>query len=187
VKTTDALRRATYRLATDAEIAEAGPARTQTRGALLRIAALASVTVVVHGAAFVSLGAAVGVWSRRRSRAIAASVGLVLFVTVAWPFVFLNIFGDPQDPRWGLALASVLVAFDSLLFNRNGLAEIANATGSVVHWDVILILSAAITSGLAIRTVGRRARGRPPERLPDSRRRFPAASTLLGSESSSVR
>jgi hypothetical protein len=129
---------------------------------LLRIAALASVTVVVHGAAFVSLGAALGVWIRRRSRAIAASVGLVLFVTVAWPIVFLNIFGDPNDPRWGLALASVPVAFDSLLFDRNGPAEIANATGSVVYWDVILMLSAAVITGLAVRTLSRRSRRDPP-------------------------
>ena len=162
--TTDASGRATYRPATDAEIAEAGPAPTQTRGALLRLAALATVTVLVHGAAFVSLGAALGVWTRRRSRAIAASVGLVLFVTVAWPIVFLHIFGDPNDPRWGLALASVLPAFWSLLFGPywNYPAMIANATGSVVYWDVILILSAAVFSGLAIRTLSRRSRRDPP-------------------------
>jgi hypothetical protein len=90
------------------------------------------------------------------------SVGLVLYVTVAWPIVFLNIFGDPNDPWWGLALASVPVAFDSLLFNRNGPAEIANATGSVVYWDVILILSAALITGLAFRTLSRRSRREPP-------------------------
>jgi hypothetical protein len=164
VGTTDASGRVTYRLATDAEIAEAGPARpTQTRGALLRVAALATVTVLVHGAAFVSLGAALGVWTRRRSRAIAASVGLVLFVTVAWPIVWLNIFGDPNDPRWGLALASVLPAFWSLLFGPywNYPAMIANATGSVACWDVIVILAAAVISGLAIRTLGRRSRRDP--------------------------
>ena len=164
VTTTDASGRATYRLATDAEIAEAGPAPRPTRGALLQVAALATVTVLVHGAAFVSVGAALGVWIRRRSRAIAASVGLVLFVTVAWPFVFLNIFADPNDPRWGLALASVLPAFGSLLFSMSDPALLANASGWVVYWDVILILSAAAISGLAIRTVGRRSRrDRPAE------------------------
>jgi hypothetical protein len=164
VTTTDASGRATYRLATDAEIAEAGPAPTQTRGALLQVAALATVTVLVHGAAFVSLGAALGVWTRRRSRAIAASVGLVLFVTVAWPFVFLNIFGDPNDPGWGLALASVLPAYCSLLFYMSDPVLLANASAWVAYWDVILILSAAVISGLAIRTVGRRSRrDRPAE------------------------
>jgi hypothetical protein len=162
VMTTDGSGRATYRLATDAEIAEAGPAPTQTRGALLRIAALASVTVVVHGAAFVSLGAALGVWSRRRSRAVAATVGLVLVVTVAWPTVFLFIFGDPNDPRWGLALASVLWAYFCLLFHWGRPAVIAIATASVVYWDVILLLSAAVISGLAIRTLSRRSRRDPP-------------------------
>ncbi len=164
VTTIDASGRATYRLATDAEIAEAGPAPRQTRGALLQVAALATVTVLVHGAAFVSLGAALGVWTRRRSRAIAASVGLVFFVTVAWPFVFLNIFGDPSDPRWGLALASVLPAFASLLIYMSDPVLLANATGSVIYWDVILILSAAVILGLATRTVGRRSRrDRPAE------------------------
>jgi ABC-type transport system involved in multi-copper enzyme maturation permease subunit len=164
VTTTDASGRRTYHPATDAEIAEAGPAPTQTRGALLQFAALATVTVLAHGAAFVSLGAALGVWIRRRSRAIAASVGLVLFVTVAWPFVFLNIFGDPYDPRWGLALASVLLAFLSVLFGpyTERPEMLANATGSVVYWDVILMLSAAVFSGLAIRTLSRRSRREPP-------------------------
>jgi ABC-type transport system involved in multi-copper enzyme maturation permease subunit len=165
VTTTDASGRATHRLATDAEIAQAGPARpTQTRGALLRVVALATVTVLVHGAAFVSLGAAMGIWTRRRSQAIAASVGLVLFVTVAWPIVFLNVFGDPYDPRWGMALASVLVAFWSLLFGpyMNYPAQLENATGLVVYWDMILMLSAALISVLAIRTVGRRSRTDPP-------------------------
>ncbi len=165
VTTTDASGLATYRPATAAEIAGAGPARpTLTRGALLGVAALAMVTVLVHGAAFVSLGAALGVWTRRRSRAIAASVGLVLFVTVAWPFAFLNIFGDPNDPRWGLALASVLPAFCSLLFVPYWHREVllANAIGSVVYWDVILILSSAVISGLAIRTLSRRSRRYAP-------------------------
>jgi ABC-type transport system involved in multi-copper enzyme maturation permease subunit len=164
VTTTDASRRATHRLATDAEIAEAGPAPRQTRVALLQVAALATVTVLVHGAVFVSVGAALGVWIRRRSRAIAASVGLVLFVTVAWPFVVLNIFGDPNDPRWGLALASLLPAFGSLLFSMSDPVLLANAIAWVTCWDVILILSAAVISGLAIRTVGRRSRrDRPAE------------------------
>jgi ABC-type transport system involved in multi-copper enzyme maturation permease subunit len=170
VTTTDASGRVTFREATDAEIAEAGPAQpTITRGDLLQTAGLAIVTVVTHGAAFVSLGAALGVWIRRRSRAIAASVALVLFLAV------------------GLTLASVLPAFSSLLFWRRDPAAIAKASAAVACWDVILILSAAISSGLAIRTVGRRARGEPSEALPDGRGRLPAASTLLGSESSSVR
>jgi ABC-type transport system involved in multi-copper enzyme maturation permease subunit len=163
VTTTDASGRQTARLATDAEIAEAGPAPpTITRGALLQVAALATVTVLAHGAAFVSLGAALGVWIRRRSRAIAASVGLVLFVTVGWPILYLNIVGDPNYPRWGLALASVLPAFSGLLFDRSRPAVIANTSAWVACWDVILILSAAVISGLAIRTVGRRSQTDPP-------------------------
>jgi ABC-type transport system involved in multi-copper enzyme maturation permease subunit len=188
VTTTDASGRATFREATDAEIAEAGPApRSQTRGALLKIASLAIVTVLAHGAAFVSVGTALGVWIRRRSRAMAASVGVVLFVTAGWPIVYLLMIGDSDFPGWGLALASMLPAFSGLLFHRSRPAEIANTSEWVVHWDVILILSAAIIAGLAIRTLGRRSRGGPPEVLPDGRGRLPTASTLVGSESSSVR
>jgi hypothetical protein len=129
---------------------------------LLKIAGLAIVTVVAHGVAFVSLGAALGVWIRRRSRAIAASVGLVLFVMVGWPIVYLLIFGDPDYPRWGLALASVLPAFSGLLFHRDRSAMIADTSAWVACWDVMFILSAAVISGLAIGTVGRRARGDLP-------------------------
>ena len=154
---------AAWREATDAEIAEAGPASpTQTRGGLLQIAALAIVTVLVHGAAFVSLGAALGVWIRRRSRASAASAGLVLFGTAGWPIVYLNIFGDPDYPLRGLALASVLPAFGGLLFNRTRPHLIANTSAWVAYWDVILVLWASVISGLAIRTVGRRSRTAPP-------------------------
>jgi hypothetical protein len=163
VTTTDASGRVTSRIATNAEIAEAGPASPPpTRGALLEIAALASVTVLAHGAAYVSLGAALGVWIRRRGRAIAASVGLILFLTVGWPIAYLLIFDDPGYPQWGLALASVLPAYSGLLFDRNRPAVIANTSAWVAYWDVILILSAAVISALAIRTVGRRSREGPP-------------------------
>ncbi len=159
VNTTDASGHQTARLATDAEIAEAGPAPpTVTRGALLQVAALATGTVLAHGAAFVSLGAALGVWIRRRSRAIAASVGLVLAVTVGWPIVYLSIFHAPGEPRWGLMLASVLPAFSGLLFEMGRPPWFANMSAWVACWDLILLLSAAVISALSIRTVGRRAR-----------------------------
>jgi hypothetical protein len=157
------------REATEPEIAEAGPAPpTQTRGGLLQVAALAIVTILAHGAAFVSLGAALGVWIRRQSRAIAASVGLVLLVTVGWPIVYFNIFGDPDYPRWGLILASVLPAFSGLLFNRSRPQFIANTSAWVAYWDVILVLCASVISGLAIRTAGRRSRTDPPAEAGDA-------------------
>src|SRR5262249_8004035 len=125
-------------------------------------AVLATVTVLAHGAAFVSLGAALGVWIRRRGQAIAASVGLVLLMTVGWPIVYLLIGGDPNSPPAGLALAGVVPDSSALLFHQDQPAAIAIMSGWVGDWDVILILSAAILSGLAIRTVGRRSRGIPP-------------------------
>ena len=151
------------RQATDAEIAEAGPAPpTQTRGGLLGIAALAIVTVLVHGAAFVSLGAALGIWIRRRSRAIAASVGLVLFVTVGWPIISSSsAIRDDSAGAW--SWRACCRPSGALLFELNHPELIANTIVEwVVYWDVILILSAVVVAGLAIRTVGRRSRGDPP-------------------------
>jgi hypothetical protein len=82
-------------------------------------------------------------------------------MTVGWPIVFLNIFGDPSDPRWGLALASVLLAFIALLDEGSRPEVIANTSAWLPCWDVTLILSAALISGLAIRTLGRRSRRDP--------------------------
>jgi ABC-type transport system involved in multi-copper enzyme maturation permease subunit len=65
-------------------------------------------------------------------------------------------------PVLGLALASVLPAFSGLLFARSRPVVIANVSEWVACWDVILILSAAVISGLAIRTVGRRSQTDPP-------------------------
>jgi len=163
VTTTDSTGRMTARNETDAGIAEAGPAPpTQTRGVLLQIAALATATVLFHGAVFVSLGAALGVWIRRRGWAIAASVGLVLFVSLGLTIVYLLIFGDPGYPRWGVALASVLPVYSGLLFHRDRPTVFEDTSAPVAYCDVILILSAVVISWLAIRTVGRRSRGGPP-------------------------
>ena len=180
VTKTDASNRTTTRLATDAEIAEAGPAPPiQTRGTLLQVAAMATGTVLVHGAAFVSLGAALGVWIRRRSWAIAASVGVILFVTVGWPIVYLSTVGNPQ---FGLILASVVPAFGGLLLEMSRPELLATTSAWVACWDVILMLSTAVISGLAIRTVGGRSR-RDPHAEPDAE---VASLRPAGSESGSA-
>ena len=77
---------------------------------------------------------------------------------MGWPIACLLIFGYPRS---GLAVASVLPAYRGLLFHRDRPEVIAIMSRWVAFWDVILILSAAILSGLAIRTVGRRSRGGP--------------------------
>jgi hypothetical protein len=176
VTTTDASGRRTVRNATAAEIAAAGPAPPLlTRARLLAIAAIAIVTILAHGAAFVSLGAALGTWIRRRGRAIAASVGLVLFVTAGWPILYLLV-GYPDYP-WGLTLMSVLPAFSVLLFRMNHPDAMADMVGWAGYWDVILTLSAVIVSGLAIRTLDRKSRGSPSTEGPPN----PAAGYLVSS------
>jgi ABC-type transport system involved in multi-copper enzyme maturation permease subunit len=163
VVTTDATGKSrTIREATDAEIAAAEkvPQRRDRAGSLA-MAALVVATILAHGAAFVSLGAALGVWIRRRGRAIAASVGLVLLVTVVWPIFHRVFFGDPAGP-WRWTLASVLSAFSGLMFRiRRPLLVEAEITAWAGYWDVIMILAAVIASGLAIRTLDRRSRGSP--------------------------
>src|SRR5262249_41621824 len=115
VMTTAANGTATVREATEAEIAAAEKVpQTRDRAAALDLAALAVVTILAHGAAYVSLGAALGVWIRRRGRAIAASVGVVLFVTVGWPMLYLAFHHAPGD-RWEWTLASVIPAFSVVL------------------------------------------------------------------------
>ena len=158
VTTTDASGGFTMREATAAEIAAAEPAPPiHTRGGLLGFAALAVVTILAHGAAFISLGASLGIWIRRRWLAIAAGVGLVLFVTVGWPILYLFV-GYPVYP-WGLTLASVLPAYSGLVFLMNRPTAIEDIAGWAGYWDMIMILSAVIISGLAIRTLDRRSRG----------------------------
>ena len=131
------------------------------RADMLALAAIAVGTILAHGATCVSLGAALGVWIRRRGRAIAASVGLVLFVTVVWPILYLLV-GYPDYP-WGLIQASVLFAYSGPQFRMDHPMMIDDTVGWAVYWDAIMIASAVITSGLAIRTLDRSSRGAPPD------------------------
>ncbi len=173
VFTEDAMRIRELREATPAEIAAAEPApQTGVRLRLLTRAALAVVTILADGAAFISLGLALGVWIGRRGRAIAAGVGLVLFLSVAWPILYL-LAGSCLDLHWGPALASVIAAVGALLVNLPVTDEtfprIAEIPGWVGYCDALLVLSAVILSGLAIRTLDRRRREPPGDAgFPDS-------------------
>ncbi len=162
VTTTDASGRVTDRVATDAEIAagRAGPADPYPR----RLAAdrrpgdrhgpgpRGGVRQPGRGAG--GLDPAAGLGDRRERRPGPLRDG-GLADRLSPHFL------DRGYPRWGLAVASVLRAYRGLLFHRDRSAVIAIMSGWVGYWDVILILWAAIISGLAIRTVGRRSRGGP--------------------------
>jgi hypothetical protein len=170
VFTEDATRIREVREATPAEIAAAEPdPQAGVRLLLLTRAALAVVTILAHGAAFIGLGLALGVWVGRRGWAIAAGVGLVLFLAVAWPILYL-LAGSYLDLHWGPALASVIAAVGALLVNMPYTDEtsprLAGIAGWVGYWDGLLVLSAVILSGLAIRTLDRRRRERPGRARP---------------------
>jgi ABC-type transport system involved in multi-copper enzyme maturation permease subunit len=161
----------TIRAATAEEIAEAGVAPpAQARGTMLMLAAVAIATVLAHGLAFVSLGAALGIAIRRRRLAIAASAGLVLFATVGWPILFdtlgwpilYNVFrvGD-EIVQWGIVMGpeSLLLAYGDILRCMNTPEPAAASAWRALCWDGILILVAAFAGGRAVRMLDRRARG----------------------------
>jgi hypothetical protein len=116
-------------------------------------------TILAHGAAFVSLGAALGVWRRRRAGAIAATIGLVLFVAVGWPLLDF-LLGYPTYSG-ELVHLSRFPATLALLFRRLPFATIAEVAAWAGGWAAILVVGSAILCGLAIRTVGRRSRVGP--------------------------
>jgi ABC-type transport system involved in multi-copper enzyme maturation permease subunit len=179
--TTDAAKKVTFREATEAEIAAAGPAvPLRDHSTSLTIAALAIATILAHGAAFVSLGAALGVWIGRRGRAIAASVVLVILVTAIWPMVYIPAGYFYLEQPWGWALASVLLAYGGLVFHIHRPDSVApDVAGWAAYWDVIMILVAVIAAGLAIRTMERRCReSAGPAGLPDPEGGGPASTGL---------
>jgi hypothetical protein len=132
VATTDAVGLTTYRYATANEIAPFTPAMpVQPLFGFLGTALLAVLTILVHGAALVSLGLALGIWVKVRVRAIVASVCLVVVV-------------------------SHLAILRFLLLNIRRKNEIAENLSWVAVWDLVSILLAIAVSALAIWTLDRR-------------------------------
>jgi ABC-type transport system involved in multi-copper enzyme maturation permease subunit len=169
VTTTDASGVATFRFPTDEEIAAATPAWTSPpRSGLSRTALIAVFTIPTYGAAFVSLGLALGIWFRGRAKAIAASVCLVLFVTVGWP-ILLFLCGDPTFP-WGSTLASLPTALSVLLINIRREDVIAQTAGWVASCNLFFILLTIVVSALAIWALDRRSAAGPWRFEPRRRR-----------------
>jgi hypothetical protein len=142
------------RAATAEEIAEVGVVPPiHTRAESLALAAAAVATILVHGMVFASLGAALGILIGRRGGAIAASFGLVLFVTVVWPILSACLGYTTRAS--GLPLASVIDVYIGLVLRINHPAVFEDSIGWVGYWDAILILTAVAACGLAIRTLER--------------------------------
>src|SRR5262249_45010243 len=143
VTTIDASGVQATRRATAAEIAEAAwdpPARS--RAVAAAVAAAGVLTILAHGAVFVSLGAALGVWIKRAGGPLAASVGLILFVTVGWPLLdFLLGY-----PTYGgsLTRVSAFPAFLVLLLRRSPFKTISEVASWAGSWDAILVQASVI-------------------------------------------
>jgi ABC-type transport system involved in multi-copper enzyme maturation permease subunit len=147
------------RMATEADLAAAGGLETpsRARAGLLRLAGSAILVILVHGAAFVGLGAMLGLLLSHRGTAIIASAGVVLFATMAWPLCFLIFLGHP-DYDWGLTLVSVIPAYCVPLFRMYRPDAVGGMSRWIVCWDIVMILAAVVAAGLALVIVDRRSR-----------------------------
>ncbi|MHB1555877.1 MAG: ABC transporter permease subunit [Isosphaeraceae bacterium] len=154
---TNAAGQTTVRFATPEEIAKATviPAVRGVPGRL-GLATLVLATILVHGAAIVSLGAAVGTWIRSRRKAVAVTLAVFVGTIAGWVIARVVLgdawFGD------GWAFANLVPAVAMLTIHISTDDSVLVIVSEVAYWDALLILGTAILSGLAIYTLKRRAR-----------------------------
>ena len=163
VTTTDASGVNTMRFATEEEIAAATPLTlSPPRWQFLGTAVLAVFTILVHGAAFISLGLALGLWMKSRARAIAGSVCVFLCVTIGWPFGYL--LAEPSTLPWGVTLASFPGSFICLLINMRRDDVIGETLRWASWWNAFFIVLSAVVVKLTLLTLDRRCGEQPTER-----------------------
>jgi ABC-type transport system involved in multi-copper enzyme maturation permease subunit len=170
--------------ATAEEIAARPLQPVRSRTSLLTTTALAVVTILAHGAAVVSLGLAFGIGCRRRGRAIAASAGFVLFVTVAWPILqeLRHAHASPFPYTRGMTLASPFIAIVDLLMDIP--AQYDALIGETIEWTAVwavaFILLAVVASAMTIRALRGRSRAGPPREDVSEEVRPAVESVLVG-------
>jgi ABC-type transport system involved in multi-copper enzyme maturation permease subunit len=156
VMRTDASGANTFRFATDEEIAAAMPViPTPPLRKFLYTAFVAVLTILAHGAAFVSLGLALGIWVKGRARAIAGSVSVFVCVTIGWPVLYF-VVRDPAFP-WGLTLASLPGSFGSVLLNMRHDGLNADTLWWAWLWNAFFLVMTVVIVALAIWTLDRRS------------------------------
>jgi ABC-type transport system involved in multi-copper enzyme maturation permease subunit len=117
-------------------------------------------TILIYGAAIVSLGVALATWIKRQSRAMATSVCIFMLIAVAWPVLMIG----PGRNAAGLAELSPIYSAAALgedLTMRTD--HIAKTLWWVGFWDATMAASAIGLYWLAVRTFDE-AFGRIPER-----------------------
>jgi ABC-type transport system involved in multi-copper enzyme maturation permease subunit len=129
----------------------------------LRLTAVSVVvaTIVVYGAALVSLGLALATWIKRQSRAMATSVCIFALIAVAWPILVMTGRGHSAS---GLGMLSPLFSAVQLgeeLTSRSD--RLRSTLWWVGLWDAALAATAAGLFWVAARTFDE-AFGRIPER-----------------------
>lgn len=163
VTTTDAAGVNTFRFATDQELAAATAMRpSPPRSRFLGTAVLAVFTLLVHGAAYVSLGLALGLWMKSRARAIAASVCMFLCVTIGWPIAYL-LAASSRLP-WGATLVSFPGSFICLLVNMSLDEVLTETVRWASWWNAFFIVLTAVIAKLTLGTLDRRRGVQPTKR-----------------------
>ena len=156
VTSTDTAGVTTFRFATAEEIAAATPLTTSLpRGRFLGTAVLAVFTILVHGAAFVSVGVALGLWLKRRAHAIAGSVCVFLCVTMGWPIAYL--LAASSTLPWGVTLVSFPGSFICLLLNMRLDDVLSETVRWASWWNAIFIVLDAVVVKLTLWTLDHRS------------------------------
>ena len=125
---------------------------------LLSVAALI-VTILVHGAAAVSIGLALSIGIKRSTRALSAGVGLLVLLVIIMPIYLVIMLNQSASSR--IVMWNFVMAVDALLhalFSRVD-PGIGDTLGSVLLWDVVVSVVTAGLLWLAIRMWQRRALG----------------------------
>ncbi len=155
VMRTDASGVGSFRFATDEEIAAATPVIPKPPlGRFLYTALVAVFTIMAHGAAFVSLGLALGIWIKGRGQAIAGSVFVFLCVTIGWPLLYVFL---ASTFSWGLTLASLPGSFGGLLLNMRHDDMNAETLWWAWLWNAFFLVLSVVVVALAIWTLDRRS------------------------------
>jgi hypothetical protein len=137
---------------------------------------VAIATILAHGALLASIGLALAVWIKRPSRAIAFSVGLFIFIAVAWPiFAGMTIGGPDTVARDFMSLSPIMVCGN--LVNLFTMRRYGYKFGSLwwsSFWAVEVLVLALGVLWLTVRTFDHCC-----DRIPEEARRISLPTVLV--------
>ncbi|WP_169974222.1 ABC transporter permease [Tautonia rosea] len=116
--------------------------------------ALLAALILAYGAAITSLGLALATWTNRMGRAVGLTTGIYVFVSIAWPFLAMLLFGNRAE-NLGLGIASAspffgVGAYSALIADEGPRSAFASQTFWVLFWTMANL---GIAGGLLLVTV----------------------------------